>query len=378
MTKKSNMKNHVKTPIFKYPHITNLILFLYCGLFILSCSSPSLTSTTHYKIEFLKNSKEQFIFEEPITYIPLETNQDCLIGAVYKIILTSDYIFVFTENLLYQFDTNGKYIRRIGSEGRGPAEYGYILDASVDEGSGKIYICDNFGQKINIYNFSGEYLGIKTRSGFWKRFEVIDNMYVINPLNYSGSEPCMLKVLAQDDSTTCFKNNVLYKQQNLFLVNDVKNFQKINNELIFHQQFNDTIYRFDSENRKLSVSYYFDFGNLKLPLDLLGSSISFNNESSNYGYLYDVCESNSYVFATIFYKGKYEKYVIDKKTGKSYSVDKKQDLIWPQWSNERGVLVSFLQANNLIKHKDEILDIKLKSVVSKMKEEDNPLIVLIK
>jgi hypothetical protein len=372
------MKNHIKTPIFKYSHITNLILFLYCGLFILSCSSPSLTSTTHYEIEFLKNSKEQFIFEEPITYIPLETNQDCLIGAVYKIILTSDYIFVFTENLLYQFDTNGKYIRRIGSEGRGPAEYGYILDASVDEGSGKIYICDNFGQKINIYNFSGEYLGIKTRSGFWKRFEVIDNIYVINPLNYSGSEPCMLKVLAQDDSTTCFKNNVLYKQQNLFLVNDVKNFQKINNELIFHQQFNDTIYRFDSENRKLSVSYYFDFGNLKLPLDLLGSSISYNNESSNYGYLYDVCESDNYVFATIFYKGEYEKYVINKKTGKSYSIDKKQDLIWPQWSNERGVLVSCLQANNLIKHKDEILDNKLKSVVSKMKEEDNPLIVLIK
>jgi len=42
------------------------------------------------------------------------------------------------------------------------------------------------------------------------------------------------------------------------------------------------------------------------------------------------------------------------------------------------MLVSYIQANILLKHKDEISDIKLKNVVSKMKEEDNPLIVLIK
>jgi hypothetical protein len=61
-----------------------------------------------------------------------------------------------------------------------------------------------------------------------------------------------------------------------------------------------------------------------------------------------------------------------------FSVDKKQNLIWPQWSDERGTLVSYIQANILLKHKDEFSDIKLKNVVSKMKEEDNPLIVLIK
>ncbi len=215
-------------------------------------------------------------------------------------------------------------------------------------------------------------------NGIWKRFEVINNMYVINPLNLSGDEPCMLKVIPENDSTTCFKNNVVYKQNDLFLTYDVKNFQKLTDELIFHQQFNDTIYRFDPENKTLSVSYYFDFGNFRLPYDLLGSLNRFNDESSNYGYLYDVCENNSYVFVTINYKGENEKYVINKKSGKIFSVDKKQNLIWPQWSDERGTLVSCIQANILLKHKDEISDIKLKNVVSKMKEEDNPLIVLIK
>jgi hypothetical protein len=291
--------------------------------------------------------------------------------------LTSDFIFVFTKDLLYQFNTDGKYIRKIGSKGRGPTEYGYILDVSVDENSEKIYICDNLGQKINIYGLSGEYLGKEPRTGFWKRFEVFNNMYFINPLNYSGNEPCMLKVIAEDDSTICFSNYVTYKQQDLFLVNEVKNFQKINKELLFHQQFNDTIYRFDLQNRKLSASYYFDFDNLKLPYHLLGSLSTWNNESSKYGYLNDVCENNNYVFATISYKGENEKYVINKKSGKSYFIDKKQDFVWPQWSDERGVLISYIQANILVKNKDQISDIKLKDVASKMKEEDNPIVILI-
>ncbi len=156
------------------------------------------------------------------------------------------------------------------------------------------------------------------------RSAVTNNVFVFNPLNYSGNEQCMLKFIAQNDSTTCFKNNVVYKQQDLFLVYDVKNFQKLNNELIFHQQFNDTIYRFDPGRKTLSVSCYFDFGNSTLPYDLLGSSNRFNNESSNYGYLYDVCENNSYVIVTINYKGENEKYVINKKNGKSFSVDNKQ------------------------------------------------------
>lgn len=111
---------------------------------------------------------------------------------------------------------------------------------------------------------------------------------------------------------------------------------------------------------------------------MLGSSTRFEEESPKYGYLYDVCENNSYVFVTIFYRGEYEKYVINKKSGKSFPVDTRQGLIWPEWSDDRGTLVSYLQATTLIKQKEEISDIKLKNIVSKMKEEDNPLIVLIK
>jgi len=41
-------------------------------------------------------------------------------------------------------------------------------------------------------------------------------------------------------------------------------------------------------------------------------------------------------------------------------------------------MVTFLQAGSLKKYKDEIADNKLKNLVSELKEEDNPVIVLMK
>lgn len=372
-SEKGKSKNHNK---LKHMRLADYIMFLYCGFILLSCSSSIKKDPICYDVTTLRNSKEQFVFKEQLTYIPLETNPVCLIGGVHKVILASDFIFILSGDVLYQFGINGKYIRKIGSKGRGPEEYGTIADVTVDESDGHIYVCDL--QKVNIYDFSGRYLGKKNHDGFWKRFEVIDNMYVINPLNYMGNEPCMLKIIDKNDSTICFKNNILYKLQDLFLVYDIKNFQKLKNGLFFHQQFNDTIYRFDPLNKTLSASYYFDFGNIRLPLDLLGSSAMYENESSKYGYVDDVCENGILVFVTIFYKGEFEKYVINKKSGKIYAVNKNQYVIWPQWSDENATMVSYLQVSDLIKHKDEISDIHLKNIVSKMKEEDNPLIVIFK
>jgi len=378
ITKKCCQKTVLNTNLhrFKHFHIVNCVLFLCCCLSLFSCSSPFKTGPVCYDIKSLRNSKELFDYKGQLTYIPLETSPDCVIGAINKIILTSDHIFVFSRDVLNQFDTKGKFIRKIGSMGRGPAEYSIITDVAVDEALGQALICDL--KKINIYDLSGGYLGSKNTDVLCKRLEVINNMYVVNPWNYTGKEPCMLKIIEENNSPTCFKNDVLYNSQDFFQVFDFKNLQKFDKELIFHQQFNDTIYRFDPRDKTLSARYYFDFGNAMFPLDLLENIGKYRDESSNYGYLEDVCENGSYIFVTIFYKGENERYVINKKNGKSYAVNENQFLIWPRWSDERGTLITFLHVGNLLKHKDEIADSNLKNILPELKEENNPVIVLMK
>jgi len=351
-------------------------IFFLCVWGFISCTSHLKSDPHCYDINTLRSSKENFLFKEQLTYIPLETNPDCLIGGVHKVILTSDFIFIQSGDLFYQFETNGKYIRKIGAKGRGPAEYGIITDVAVDEALGQVYICDL--KKIYIYDFSGRYIGTKDLDGFSKRLEVINNIYVVYPLNYTGNEPCMLKIIDENDSSTCLKNNVLYNSQDFFQVYDIKNFQRLGKELIFHQQFNDTVYSFDPRDKSLSARYYFDFADAKFPIDLLENIDKYQDKSSGYGYLEDVCENGSYVFVTIFYKGGSEKYVINRKTGRSYAINKNQYLIWPRWSDDNGTMVTFLQVSNLKKHKDEITDTRLKNLVSGLKDEDNPVIVLMK
>jgi hypothetical protein len=264
--------------------------------------------------------------------------------------------------------------------GKGPGEYVTIFDVSVDEISGQIYIYDNSDQKVLIYNMFGEYLDQKYCEEMWYRFEVFNNLYVAHPSNMFGNAPCMLKIIAEKDSAICIRNHLLFEPQDLFLVYSVKNFQKTNDGLIFMQQFNDTVYRFKSNKKTFSADYYFDFGSARLPVNLLASSVGFDTQSSKYGYLKDVTENSKYLFVTIFYRGKDEKYVIDKSTGNNYSIEKQQQSVnfWPKWGYERDILIDFVQAEELIKNQGKVSDEQLKTIISTLHEESNPVIVLIK
>jgi hypothetical protein len=345
-----------------------------------ACFSPLKEDVICYDIETLRNNKKHFPFDVSFTYFPLETNVDCLIGKIWKIIYTSEYFFVHADDNLYQFNTYGQFVRKISALGKGPGEYLTIFDVSVDEISGQIYIYDNSNQKVLIYNMLGEYLGQKNCEEMWYRFEVFNNLYVAHPSNIFGNAPCMLKIIAENDSAVCVGNHLLFEPQDLFLVYTVKNFQKINDGLIFMQHFNDTVYRFKSNTKTFSADYYFDFGSARFPANLLASSAGFDTQSSNYGYLKDVTENSKYLFVTIFYRGKDEKYVIDKSAGNSYSVEEKPQSVnfWPKWGYERDILIDFVRAEELIENQDKVSDEQLKTIISTLHEESNPVIVIIK
>ncbi|MDR3095059.1 MAG: 6-bladed beta-propeller, partial [Bacteroidales bacterium] len=75
---------------------------------------------------FFKNSKELLLSEiaSDVTYIPLETSPECLIGRIDKIISFDDKYYILdrqTESILV-FDSTGKYLFKIAQIGNGPGE----------------------------------------------------------------------------------------------------------------------------------------------------------------------------------------------------------------------------------------------------------------
>ena len=68
--------------------------------------------------------------------------------AIYedRILITRCY------NYILNYQLNGKFISRIGRQGRGELEFYYLYSLTIDESNGDIYICDFNNNRIQILN----------------------------------------------------------------------------------------------------------------------------------------------------------------------------------------------------------------------------------
>lgn len=93
---------------------------------------------------------------QSVTPIVLETNDSCLITRITKVFHAKPYFIIWAFNGLFQFTNDGKFVRQIAQQGRGPQEYSYIHSVAVNSNQKMIYIAT--GKKIMKYNFEGEYI----------------------------------------------------------------------------------------------------------------------------------------------------------------------------------------------------------------------------
>jgi len=126
-------------------------------LLTLSCSNVKkieITGTIGNIIllsEAIENMREEIYLSEwveSIDYIPLETNNNCLLSDYPFVAVTPEYIVYHN----YCFDWNGKFINRIGIRGQGPCEEPSEIITSV------IFLRDHFytsGMKLIEYNQDG-------------------------------------------------------------------------------------------------------------------------------------------------------------------------------------------------------------------------------
>lgn len=96
---------------------------------------------------------------ENIEYIPLETNDSCLISNLLSLQVTKDFLFMYNgkNGQVLQFDRKGKFVRRISRRGNGPREYGMISELVVDNNKKELLVFQ-YGEPVMVYSFDGDYL----------------------------------------------------------------------------------------------------------------------------------------------------------------------------------------------------------------------------
>ena len=134
--------------------------------------------------------------------IRLETQNAPLIGQIYALYESSDAYYV-CDGTLYVFGKDGKYIRQIGAEGRGPGEYQSMIKFVVDERNGDLLAFDHDSQNFLRYDAQG-----KIKDAFNVR-EPGDSLFFVRsffmdhytPVLYRSNNALQLDLLAFDWDT---------------------------------------------------------------------------------------------------------------------------------------------------------------------------------
>lgn len=137
-------------------------LLLFCAV---SCKTESKTDLMIIDIfEGAKTEKEFRLSEivDNVDYVKLETTPECLISWAQYIVGKKYIVAVQSYNpaQVYLFDRQGKFIRKIGSEGKGPSEYTSLSSVAVDPEETYILVNDYQKDLILKYNFDGEVLSV--------------------------------------------------------------------------------------------------------------------------------------------------------------------------------------------------------------------------
>lgn len=408
------------------------IIFLLFIFFISSCDNmtearmknviPVESSVGNYKIVNIAE------YADEIEYIPLETNESSLISEIKQIIYEDGSILIADRaNNCYLFDNTGRFIRNIGGLGNGLGEYlpviqifkcdsfVYVIDVA------KMSIYDENGIFIDKYDFQPDRIPVKYTEHYMFRLSPLnENMFVMNTISMDGDYPKAIVFKIDQNKIKIineYKNNIKLDKPKKTLSTDelglIYNFKK--NTRIY-KIINDTIFSINSDS-KIEGLYIFELGKYKPSISFLEGKEETNNIMdyfdirNKYIFPIKIIESNNNLFIE-FNFGKHtpeliksinrqgveynitEVYsVFDKKTGVLTLMKQpikgklgfKNDIdngptIWPNYISSNDEMIAYLSPEEFMEYytKIESPTAQMTEVATKIKEDDNPILMIVK
>ncbi len=324
--------------------------------------------------------------------IKLQTIDESIFAVPSKIVFTDSYIFILdqTRDKLLVFDKEGKYIKKLGSKGKGPNEYLSITSFSVEEKENVILFYDDYISSIFYYSLDSLSFKKKEKIGFASRtFESYDSQLIF----YRSLFPDKWnKDLSFDIITTDYNHPEHIKKK--FFPYDYYNgsrghcekLLKTTEGLFFYRNYTDTVYNY--QDGSFIPQYTINFYNSEIPdvsfykdrSKLSNIKISRELMKGNYVYSYRFFLSEKHMLISYFSKRKHFSYVRDLSSGKELSISTfKDDLGFCLNNREPDFfvknLVGFIIYPSIVDaHKEK--GVRLNAELQKLNVEDNPYLVL--
>lgn len=175
-----------------------------------ACSVVEKESKTLFQFDKI-NDKSCKLSEllKDVEYIPLETNDSCLLGDLVKYLVCDGTVYASSNNEIFKFDVKGKFVGKLSKIGQGPADYVMINDFEVVSREGRLEIWIAHNKGISRYSEdSFDFLGM------------IPTRCTILAFTYISDETIVLKTIEDYTFHLCNMEGVF---RNAFLERDPAN-----------------------------------------------------------------------------------------------------------------------------------------------------------
>lgn len=123
------------------------------SLLILACQDMR-KSDEKGTIVFSQSSSNEWLSKLDCQFIPLETNDSCLIATVSDMVFDSSRLYLIDgkSNLVFAFSLSGEFISQVGDVGSGPSEYQYPVNLHIDKTKQELIVADANTPKLVYYD----------------------------------------------------------------------------------------------------------------------------------------------------------------------------------------------------------------------------------
>jgi hypothetical protein len=402
-------------------------LLITLGLINLSffqkSAQPILKNDKFFEIKYEELLKQKTTIKlselaTKVEYIQLETSENCLIDNTAKYYFSDNFVFVRNRDHILKFSSDGKFIKQIGTPGRGPGEITSIHTTSIIPEKKWIVLYDYVVHKLRYYNFDGNLLKTVNIDPFqYVKVLKNTNYIAINQVNSVISEKYTHLLIDESGKTfSAVKNSETWKSPNSNGVLTIGSptfepFYEYGNKYYLKSLYNDTVYVIS--NNKIVPAYFINLGKSRIPeekrFERSGQREAriFWKNTAGYYFAY-VFEAGDRLFLTTNeWGGKFnlERFVINKmgfvtNTENRYSgvfkgfIDNDWDggtLFWPKGSiNDNKVfmpvyvtdlknIIKFRRSSNSLKTMVKFPDkrTQLEKMAAEMNNADNPILMIV-
>ena len=353
---------------------------------------------------------------DTIEYIPLETTKESLVERLFndKILYENGILYISQRSgSIKIFDKRGEYVNTINRKGRGPQEYEQLWDVDIDIPTGNI--CIKGHSKIFEYTKDGQFIRRITfqeedesRGITLYYFKKLGDFYIMT--SFINKNSVYSAFIMDSTSKVIMKLN--YPQEEVDFVQTLSRSFSFIDPHIF--KYDGSVRLINGNNKyvlninkdiSIDTAFIINYGKYK--------TVDESARDPNSPYLwsrFDVFESNNYLFMqfhvgsltdkpakNINPRGEIYVYphscsVFNKKTGEFIFLDQPEinhlgfveDLeggpaIWPKYISADNYMISYIPAHEFIAHAESTkVSDKFKQIASKLKETDNPVLVMVK